>query len=113
MQLTRKILYKETDITVVHRISVDECIAKEIEKLNNVNDIFTLSSCCGHGEAGYIIVAGIDIERMMDLGYYTTALKYSDNDTEIEGDKIVICSFKPKSECRCGPNKIINKIENK
>lgn len=93
--------HKETDITVFHHISVDECIAKEIEELNNINDIFTLSSCCGHEQNGYIIVAGNDIKRMMDLGYRTVTLKYIDNDAEIDGDRIVMCAFRPKSECKC------------
>jgi tRNA(Phe) wybutosine-synthesizing methylase Tyw3 len=100
--LTGKIVsHKETDITIVHHISVDECIANEIEKLNNDNDIFTLSSCCGHGEVGYIIVAGSDIQEMVKLGYQTIALKYLDNEIELEKDRIVLCGFRPKSVCRC------------
>lgn len=93
--------HSEKDITVSHNISVDTCIADEIEKLNNIDDIFTLSSCCGHGENGYIIVAGRDIKRMIDLGYDMVTLKYLDNDTEIEGDRIVMCAFRPKSKCIC------------
>lgn len=96
-----KITHKEKDITLVHKISVDECIADEIEKLNNVHSILTLSSCCGHGEAGYIIVAGSDMQIMIGLGYGVIALKYLDNDAEIEGDRIVMMAFKPKSECKC------------
>lgn len=96
-----KINHKETDITISHKISVDACIADEIEKLNNENDIFTLSSCCGHGDLGYIIVAGSDIQRMMSLGYDTITLKYLDNDAEIEGDRIVMSTFRPKSRCTC------------
>jgi len=99
--LTGNVAHKEKDITLVHKISVDDCIADEIEKLNNVNDIFTLSSCCGHGNTGYIIVAGSDIQTMTSLGYNTIALKYIDNDTEIEGDRIVMMAFRPKSECEC------------
>lgn len=99
--MTEKMTHREKDITLIHKISVDECIAEEIEKLNNVYDIFTLSSCCGHGNAGYIIVAGSDMKRMIDLGYNTVALKYLDNDAEIGGDRIVMMAFRPKSECRC------------
>ncbi len=99
--MTGKVTHKERDITLVHNISVDDCIADEIEKLNNVHGIFTLSSCCGHGNVGYIIVAGSDMERMISLGYNTMALKYLDNDAEIEGDRIVMMAFKPKSECKC------------
>ncbi len=96
-----EITHKETDITVYHKISVDSCIAEEIRKLNNEDDIFTLSSCCGHGNTGYIIVAGSDIKKMMDIGYETMAMKYLDNDAEIEEDRIVMCAFKPKSICNC------------
>lgn len=96
-----ELTHKEIDITICHKISVDSCMAEEILKLNNVDKIFTLSSCCGHGDAGYIIVAGSDIQKMASLGYDTIALKYLDNDAEIEGDKIVMCAFKPRSECKC------------
>jgi len=99
--LTGRIIHKEKDITLVHKISVDDCIADEIEKLNNIHGIFTLSSCCGHGNAGYIIVAGSDMHVMVELGYNNIALKYLDNDTEIEGDRIVMMAFKPKSKCKC------------
>lgn len=98
--MTGKVTHKDKDITLVHKISVDDCIADEIEKLNNVHGIFTLSSCCGHGNTGYIIVAGSDMKVMTDLGYNTIALKYLDNDAEIEGDRIVMMAFKPKSECK-------------
>ena len=104
--MTGNIIHKEKDVTLVHKVSIDDCIADEIEKLNNIDDIFTLSSCCGHGEIGYIIVAGSDMQRMIDLGYNTIASKYLDNDTEIEGDRIVMMAFKSKSECKC-----IEKIE--
>ena len=99
--MTGKVAHKEKDITLVHKVSIDDCIADEIEKLNNIDDIFTLSSCCGHGDTGYIIVAGSDMQRMIDLGYNTMALKYLDNDAEIEGDRIVMMAFRPKSECKC------------
>ena len=99
--MTGKVAHKEKDITLVHKVSIDDCIADEIEKLNNIDDIFTLSSCCGHGDTGYIIVAGSDMQRMIDLGYNTMALKYLDNDAEIEGDRIVMMAFRQKSECKC------------
>ena len=98
--MTGKITHKEKDIKIIHKISVDSCIADEIEKLNNENCISTLSSCCGHGNVGYIIVSGNDIEEMIKLGYKTTTFKYFDND--IIGDyEIVLCAFKPKSKCDC------------
>lgn len=103
--MTVKVTHKEKYITLVHKISVDECIADEIEKLNNMYDIYTLSSCCGHGNIGYIIVAGSDMHVMIELGYSNIALNYLDNDTEIEGYRIVMMAFKPKSQCRCVENK--------
>jgi len=93
--------HKEKNITIVHNIDVDSCIAGEIEKLNNIDNILTLSSCCGHGETGYIIVAGNKIEKMNRLGYEITTPKYMDNEIEFDKDKVVLCSFKPKSECVC------------
>lgn len=99
--MTEKVAHKEKDITIKHNISVDSCIADEIEKLNNENNIFTLGSCCGHGQAGYIIVCGSDIKEMLKLGYEMTTLKYLDNDLVVD-DRSVICAFKPKSECYCG-----------
>lgn len=98
--MTEKVPHKETDITITHNISVDSCIADEIKRLNNENGIFTLSSCCGHGHAGYIIVCGSEIDEMFKLGYDVTTIKYLDNDIITE-DKIVICAFKPKSKCSC------------
>lgn len=94
------VTHKEKDITIKHNISVDSCISDEIEKLNNDNNIFTLSSCCGHGHAGYIIVCGNDIQEMFKLEYETTTLKYLDNDIVVD-DRVVLCAFKPKSECTC------------
>lgn len=100
--MTGKITHRETNITIVHSIDVDECIADEIEKLNNIDDIFTLSSCCGHGiNVGYIIVAGSEIEKMIHLGYETTALKYLESEIDLDKDRVVLCAFKPKSECKC------------
>jgi hypothetical protein len=98
--MTEKFAYKEKDILITHKISVDFCIADEIKKLNNENCISTLSSCCGHGDAGYIIVGGSDIEEMLKLGYKMTTAKYLDNDIMIN-DRIVTCAFKPLSICKC------------
>lgn len=92
---------REANITIVHNIDVDSCIADEIEKLNNIDNIFTLSSCCGHGYTGYIVVAGSEIEKMTRLGYEMTTLKYLDNEIDIDKERIVLCAFKPKSECTC------------
>ena len=91
---------KEKNITVIHDIPIDVCIADEIEKLNNEHNIFTLSSCCGHGDTGYIIVAGRDIQEMIRLRYEMTTVKYLENDISV-GDRIVMCAFRPMSECKC------------
>jgi hypothetical protein len=96
--MTGNAVHKEKGITITHDISVDLCIADEIEKLNNENNIFTLSSCCGHGHTGYIVVCGGDIQKMIELGYDMTTLKYLDNDI-VADDRTVVCAFKPKSEC--------------
>lgn len=98
--MTEKVDYKETDIIITHNISVDSCIADEIKRLNNENGIFTLSSCCGHGHSGYIIVCGSEIQEMLKLGYDMTTMKYLDNDIMTD-DKVIICAFKPKSKCNC------------
>lgn len=98
--MTGKIAHKEKGIRIAHEISVDSCIADEIERLNNKNGIFTLSSCCGHGNAGYIIVCGSEIKEMLKLGYEVTTIKYLDNDI-VEDDRVVMCAFKPKSKCGC------------
>lgn len=98
--MTEKVAHKEKDIKITHDISVDSCIADEIEKLNNENNIFTLSSCCGHGYAGYIIVGGSDIQEMLKLGYEVTTLKYLDNDI-VTDERVVMCAFKPFSICKC------------
>lgn len=95
------LVHKEKSITLVHEIDVDSCIADEILKLNNVDHIFTLSSCCGHGESGYIIVTGSEINKMIKLGYEMTVLRHMDNDIELGKDRIALCGFKPKSECKC------------
>lgn len=99
--MTTEVEHKETDVTVTHKISVDSCIADEINRLNNEHNIFTLSSCCGHGEyAGYIIVTGDDIKKMIKLRYKMTTAKYWDNDIGI-GDRIVTCTFRSQSKCNC------------
>jgi hypothetical protein len=94
--------HSEKKITICHTIFVDSCLAEEITKLNNEKDILTLSSCCGHGEnIGYIIVGGIDIEKMMKLGYLIASQGYMDNEIDFDKDKLVLCSFRPKSKCEC------------
>lgn len=93
---------KEKVIKIAHNVSVDYCIAEEIKRLNDEHDIFTLSSCCGHGNgvSGYIIVSGDDINKMLKLEYEITNIKYFDNDI-VTSDKLVLCAFKPKSRCEC------------
>lgn len=98
--MKEEVTYKEKDITIAHNISVDLCIADEIEMLNNKEGVFTLSSCCGHGSVGYIIVCGSEIKEMLKLGYEVTTIKYLDNDI-VTNDRVVMCAFKPKSKCNC------------
>jgi hypothetical protein len=98
--MTEKTVHNETDITITHDISVDSCIADEIKRLNNENRILTLSSCCGHGHVGYIVVSGNDIQKMLKLGYDMTTIEYFDNDI-VTDDRIAMCAFKPKSKCNC------------
>jgi len=102
---------------------VDSCIADEIKELNNVYNIDTHFSCCGHGikENSIIIVRDTDIDKMRALGYLkvdnntsTTRTvcykrnKYWDrhNKGRIIKRWIKICdylqvSFRPKSKCTC------------
>jgi hypothetical protein len=98
--MTGKAEHKGTDVIIVHKVSIDSCISGEIERLNNDNNVLTLSSCCGHGDVGYIIVCGSDIQKMSELGYKTTTIKYLDHDI-ISDDTMVLCAFKPKSKCNC------------
>lgn len=52
------------------RIQVDKCLEEEIKFLNDVCNIKTIQSCCGHNQVeGWIAVSQDDIERMIDLGY--------------------------------------------
>ncbi len=97
--MVNKIGHKETDIIIEHKISVDSCISEEIKKLNNENNILTVSSCCGHGNTGYIIVCDGDIKKMIGLEYDMTIMRYLDGD--ITSDETVMCAFKPKSKCIC------------
>ncbi len=111
--MTEKTVPKEKNVILVHEIDIDSCIADEIIELNNIHHVFTLSSCCGHGKGGYIIVAGTEIDKMADLGYEMTTLKYLDSDIDLGKDRITLCSFKPKSECKCAQEEIDDKEESK
>lgn len=69
-------------------ISIDKCIANEIDKLNNEHDIMTCFSCCGHqAYKGWISVLKESKDRMISLGYSPC----EDNDQ----------CFESKSKCNC------------
>jgi hypothetical protein len=108
--------HNSQEITI--KVKVDECIADEIEHLNNVNKIQTLFSCCGHGrkdDSAYIYVEECDIRKMLRLGYrldsggYTIWQCFHSNDAEKENAKknlptiyiTPFASFAPKSVCKC------------
>lgn len=44
------------DVEVWHQVGIDECIAPIVEALNQA-EVFTLASCCGHGnQPGSIVL---------------------------------------------------------
>lgn len=96
----------KTVITILHKVTVDSCIAEELEELNNEKEIFTLGSCCGHGLEGHILVGGDDVSKMLDLGYeldicwLLTTCTFINKKMEQEYNHHV-CSFRPKSKCIC------------
>lgn len=94
----------EKEISITHTITVDSCIADEIEKLNNINKIYTEYSCCGHGDSGFIIVRSEDADKMCELGYEPIGgqhkIVYGATDTTAAYVRIQ-CNFKPKSVCGC------------
>ena len=72
-------------------ISVDECLADEIEGLWGVG-VRTTGCCCGHGEtSGSIGVEKVDIPTMIKLGYKPLNGK--------------VDMFFPKSKCTCKERK--------
>lgn len=78
-------------IKIKREFFVDRCIAKEILELNNIHNINTIYSCCGHGiDEGMIHVSETDKGMMRKLGYI-----------EISDDTAAITIFKPKSLCIC------------
>ena len=60
-----------------HEIYVDECLADEIQELND-KGIITTNSCCGHGkQSGTILIADTEKEKCEKLGYIVNS--YEDN----------------------------------
>lgn len=95
-----------SEITISHKVEVDECIEKEILELNNEHNILTLYSCCGHkkGNYGYICVHEHDEENILQLGYvkngiFKTEVQSWNLDKLSEYTKGSYYQFKPKSKC--------------
>jgi hypothetical protein len=92
---------EETLITILHRVSMDKCIAEEVEELNNVHNILTLFSCCGHGDIGYIVVHEHYEKAMEKLGYKKSG-RFSTSTSAGEDDHMnKYPAYEPKSECHC------------
>ncbi len=100
---------QQVEITITQRILVDPCIAAEIKELNDVHNIDTHFSCCGHGygKQGYIIVKELDAGKMERLGYIRKGRRihwygyYLTEKTKIKAHESVQFEFKPMSECTC------------
>ena len=109
-------------IEIRHEIEVDECLAKEIEELNNIYGIVTSACCCGHGDEKEAFIAiddnmqglyeNVSVVKMHRLGYkaahepyYYLALNHYDSDKEQMKE---LPAFIPKSKCKC--KKIICQI---
>lgn len=78
-------------VELIHKTEIDDCIAKEIENLNNIHNIKTIYSCCGHqNNNAFILVYGEkDIRKMLELGYIKKSIF------------TYYIAFQPKSECKC------------
>lgn len=61
-----------------HEISVDSCIADELQMLNS-KGVITLNSCCGHykGEPN-CLVAKESVQKCIELGYQPKQYKDTD-----------------------------------
>jgi len=53
---------------VWHEVQVDGCVAGIVEELNE-QAIYTLASCCGHGDKGGIAILEEDASRVAGMGY--------------------------------------------
>lgn len=109
-------------IEIRHEIEVDECLAKEIEELNNIYGIVTLACCCGHGDENEAFIAvddnmqglyenvmenstrTISVLKMRQLGYKVAYEPYcyaAFDHYGAEEHMKELPTFVPKSTCKC------------
>ena len=89
--LMKTIVTDTDDVYKNDGISVDDCLADEIEGLWGVG-VRTTGCCCGHGKtSGSIGVEKVDIPTMIKLGYKPLNGK--------------VDMFSPKSKCTCEEKK--------
>jgi len=102
----KKIVTNWEDLEDIDRkgISIDRCIADEVDELNNKYNIRTTGSCCGHkASKGDISVKKEYKGQMLDLGYIRCN---GDNILDINQS---VVSFIPKSKCVCEGEYIFRK----
>ncbi len=112
---------KMISIEIRRKIEVDDCLAEEIEELNNVYNITTLACCCGHGDEKEAFIAvddnmyglyedimeGSDVVIslliMQKLGYNLAHEPYYYLAHDHEGKQKMkeLPAFVPKSKCKC------------
>ncbi len=84
-----------------HSVILDSCVRDEVEYINNVLNILTLESCCGHGRGNGIIYAiGTSAQKMLYAGYKVIEVYKLTNKPD-GVSVILLCGFKPKSICSC------------
>ena len=86
---------RDARVNIIREIPTDICIAKEIEYLNNIHNINTISSCCGHGNSGHIVVHISDAYCMRDQLGYIPQINFE------KDENMKTVSFDPKSACTC------------
>lgn len=110
--MTKNIKKKtKKEITITHKIKVDQCIADEILELNNKHNILTILSCCGHGDEkeAFLLVHDDDIGKIIKLGYEIASEMIYAERAQIQcqtKDEIKLSvrwslGFRPKSICQC------------
>ncbi len=101
----------EKEIKLGHIVLIDDCIADEIQEINNKYNIQTIDTCCGHGlRSGWIVVSEYSTEAMLNLGYERDGyhdVEYHHLCEDKQNRRMTIegfnryLKFKPKSICRC------------